>query len=199
MATFLRTRATLQVAGQGTPCLITRYWDSTGAALSALATEAVARDRAFFTSLVTSIVAGSVYTPNLIVDEIEETTGDLVGQVAAAAPGSVTPTGAFDALPYFTQALLRLGTNLFVAGRRVQGRSFIPGLMENGSVGTPAAPSAALVTNLQTAANLLGTTIVTPIGQRVWSRPTLSRPGLSTPVISRTIAPTWAVLKSRRT
>lgn len=198
MATFLRSRATLQIPGQGSPSLITRYWDSTGAGIGALATEAVARDRAFFNSLAASVVAGSTYTPNLVVDEIDEVTGNLVNQIAAAPPAAVAFTGAFDALPYFVQGLMRLSTNLFVNGRRTQGRMFIPGLMENGSAGAPAAPTAALVTSLTTAAATLSAVVVSPINQRVWHRPSLAGPGLSTVVTARSIAPTWAVLKSRR-
>lgn len=199
MATFLRTRATLQIVGQSTPSLITRYWDSAGAAIGLLATEAVARDRAFWNSLAATVANGANYTPTLIVDEIEETTGVLVNQIAATAPAAIAFTGAGDPLPYFTQALMRLGTNLFVGGRRVQGRQFIPGLVENASTGTPAAPTTTVLTALQTAANLLGTTITTPITQRVWHRPVGGAGGLSTPVLSRSFSPSWAVLKSRRT
>lgn len=198
MATFLRTRATLQLIGQSTPSLITRYWDSTGAAIGLLATEAVARDRAFFGSLSAVLTAGAIYTPNLVVDEIEETTGALVNQVAAAAPAAIAFTGSGDGIPYAMQALVRLGTNSFIGGRRVQGRQFIPGFLEASSTGNPPQPSTGLLTSIQTAANLLGTTIVTPIGQRVWHRPGGATPGLSVPVISRSVSPQWAVLKSRR-
>lgn len=199
MATFLRSRATLQIVGQSTPSLITRYWDSTGAAIGLLATEAVARDRAFWNALAATVANGAIYTPNLIVDEIDEATGDLVNQISAAAPAAVSFTGANDPLPYFTQGLVRLGTNLFINGRRVQGRQFIPGATELFSTGTPAAPTSTFLTNVGAACTALGTTIVTAIGQRVWHRPGPSGPGLSTPVISRSVSPAWAVLKSRRT
>jgi hypothetical protein len=108
-------------------------------------------------------------------------------------------TAAGDALPYATQGLLRLGTAAFIGGRRVQGRQFIPGLTETANAGTPAQPTTSVMTSMQNAANLLGTTVVTPINQRVWHRPKLGTGGLSTPVITRSISPTWAVLKSRRT
>lgn len=198
MATFLRTRASLQIVGQSTPSLITHYWDSTGAAIGLLATEAVARVRAHFAALNTSIAAGAIYTPNLVVDEIDENTGALANQISASAPAAVSFTGANDPLPFFTQALERYATNLYVNGRRVQGRSYVPGITELFSTGNPPVPTSTVLASLVTAMSALGTTIVTPMSQRVWHRPGPSGPGLSTPVISRSAAPYWAVLKSRR-
>ena len=198
MATFLRTRATLQGIGMATPALITTYWDSAGAAIGLLATEAVARDRAFWAALTAFVANGSVYTPNLIVDEIEETTGALVNQVAAAAPAAIANIAGGDPLPYATQGLVRFGTNAFINGRKVAGRRFIPQLMEGQSAGTPPTPNAPVITAMQNACNALGAVIVTPIGQRVWHRPAPGRPGLSVPVISRSVSSTWAILKSRR-
>lgn len=199
MATFLRTRGQLQVLGQGTPSLVTHYWDSAGGSGVALATEAVARVRAFWNSFAAWVGSGSTWTPNLVVDEIEETTGALVNQYAASAPAGVAFTATGDALPLFTQGLLRYGTAAFIDGRRVQGRTYVPGVVESSSAGNPAAPIPAYITALNTAAALLGTTIITPMSQRVWHRPGPRGAGLSAPVITRQAANTWAVLKSRRT
>jgi len=199
MATFLRARATLQLVGQSTPSLVTSYWDSTGAAIGLLATEAVARDLAFWAALAARIVNGAIYTPNLVVDEIEETTGALVNQVAASAPAAISFTGTGDGVPFLTQGLVRFNTNSFIGGRRVQGRRFIPGCLEIDNSGTPPQPVALLTTALGTANNALGTVIATAMGQRVWHRPGPSGPGLSVPVISRGVSNQWAVLKSRRT
>lgn len=199
MATFLRARSTFQVLGQSTPALITTYWDSAGGTGVALATEAQARVRAFFNSLAGTLASGSQWTPNLVVDEIEETTGALVNQYAATAPAAIVFSGSGDALPLFTQGLVRYGTASFLGGRRLQGRMFVPGFTETGSTGNPAAPSSVVASAMATAMPLLGTTIVTPMSQRVWHRPSAAAAGLSAPIITRQFAPTWAILKSRRT
>lgn len=199
MATFLRARCTLQLVGQSTPCLITTYWDSAGATPTVLGTEALARVRAMFNGLAASIVTGAGLTFNPIVDEIEETTGTLVNQHAATPPASVTFSATGDALPYATQALARFGTAGFINGRRVQGRMFIPGFVESQSLGTPPQPTGGLIGILQTSVNLLGTTVTTPMSQRIWHRPGPSGAGLSVPVTARSISPFWATLRSRRT
>lgn len=198
MATILRSRGTFSATGMGTPALVTHYWDSAGGTGTALATEAVARVRAMWNAMAAVITLSATWTPNLVVDEIDEVTGDLVNQYAAAAPAAVTFSASGDTLPYFTQGLMRFATASFIAGRRLQGRSFIPGVVETDNQGAPGVPSAATLTALQGGANLLGTTIVTPMSQRIWHRPSPSAAGLSSPVISRTVSPTWAVLKSRR-
>lgn len=199
MATFLRTRATLQLVGQSTPSLLTHYWDSTGAAIGLLATEAVARVRAQYSAMAAQLAASSVFTPNLLVDEVDEATGALVNQVAASAPPAIAFTGSGDPLPFMVQGLVKLGTNAFINGRRVQGRMFIPGALEVNSAGTPPAPLSGFVTLMNTGAAALGTTIVTPIGQRVWHRPVGGLGGLSVPVTTRQASTQWATLKSRRT
>lgn len=197
MATFLRQRTVLNLPGVSTPPLMTTYWDSTGAAIGLLATEATARVRAMLAAMAGSFPANTSPSYNLVLDEIEETTGVIVNQVSAAAPAAVTFTPGGTLLPLQTQICIRLNTNAFIAGRRLQGRIFLPYRLANGS-DTGGSPLAAYVSGLTTAANALGTTVVTPITQRVWSRPRPGRLGLSAPVISRACQPTYSVLKSRR-
>lgn len=197
MATFLRQRTVLTLPGISTPPLITTYWDSTGAAAGLLATEALARVRAFLNGLGSSFAINTVPVYNLVLDEIEETTGEIVNQVAGSAPGSITVSGSSDNLPFQTQGLIRFQTGTFIGGRKLQGRMFIPYQKEAGN-DTGGTPTSTLVAQYNTAAALLGTTVVTAMSQRVWSRPQPGRPGLSAPVIARQASGTWAVLKSRR-
>ena len=197
MATFLRQRATIGPSG-GPIALMTWYWDSTGAAQAALCTEAMARVRAMFSSAAGFVPSSVTLVLNPLFDEIEETTGALVGQVAGTPPSAVTFTGATDAMPYQTQGLVQYGTNAFIDGRRVKGRQYIPFPME-GANDVLGVPTSGYKTGWQTAVNLLGTTVVTPMTQRIWHRPKAGSGGLSTPVITRTTGSTCAVLKSRRT
>lgn len=196
MATFLRQRVTAAYNG-AFPALLTFYWDSTGAAQSALCTEAMARVRAMLNSNAAGIPGAAVFTFNPLFDEIEEDTGALVGQVAGTPPAALTFTGATDLLPLQTQGLVQYGTNSFLNGRRVQGRQFLPYPME-GQSDSLGSPTSAYRTAWQTAVNLLGTTITTPMAQRVWHRPKGGIGGLSTVIITRTIGTKFAVLKSRR-
>lgn len=196
MATFLRLRTSIQI-GVIDPALMTTYWDSTGAPIGTLATEAVARVRAFFAAVPSFWYPGMVVTPNLILDEIEETTGQIVSQIGASDAAATTFTGTFDLLPTQTQALVRLSTNTFINGRKLQGRINVPFMKESNN-DTDGLPTTAAVANLVTCAGKLGTVVTTAMNQRVWSRPQPGRPGLSAPVIARSVPRQWAVLKSRR-
>lgn len=202
MATFLRTRAIASVPSSGGDSLLTYFWDSAGGTPTQVMTEAQARVRAFWSSFAAFFPSTGSVIFDPVGDEVEETTGQIVGQFTAPGVANVNGTGPGERLPYQTQGLIQLRTGLFRDGRRVQGRQFIPLPAETDS--TSGFPNPAYVAGLQTAANLLGTTIVTPIAQRVWSRPREasialpSRAGLSTPVTARKVSAQWAVLRSRR-
>lgn len=196
MATILRQRTSIQI-GVVPAALMTTYWDSTGAAIGLLATEAVARVRAFFAAQPNIWPPGMGVTPNLVLDEIEETTGQIVNQVSASDAAPTTFTGTSDLLPTQTQALIRLSTNTFVEGRKLQGRINVPYMKESAN-DVDGLPSTATVVSLGTCASKLGTVVTTAMSQRVWSRPQPGRPGLSAPVIARSVPRQWAVLKSRR-
>ena len=197
MATILRSRATLLLNGGAASALMTHYWDSTGATQTALATEALARVRAMLNALGSTITTGSSVTLNPVLDEVDVATGQIVNQVTGALPAAVSFTGAGDYLPLQTQAVMRFATSSFVNGRRLQGRSYVPGLNE-GANSPGGNIQAAVLTTLGTAAGLLGTTVVTAMNQRVWHRAGPGGPGVSDIVTSRSVSPSWATLRSRR-
>lgn len=194
MATFFRLRARLSLSGALS--LLTYYWDSTGGTPAAVATEAGLRVRAFWASFASHIPNSSTVTIDGFGDEIDEATGAIVGTFTGVPVASVNGTSGADGLPRQTQGLLKYGTAGIVAGRRIAGRQYIPAPNETDNTG--GLPTAAYVADLNAAAALLGTTIVTPIGQRVWHRPGAG-PGLSFPVTSRSASTSWSVLRSRRT
>ena len=198
MPTFLRTRATITDPGIGPAALLTYYWDSAGGTGTALTTEAIARVRAFWNSAAALVHSTAQITFNLTSDEIEDTTGAIVNQYVGAAPAAVAFTGGGDVLPLMTQGLLRLTSATFVNGRRVVGRQFLPFPTETHNLGSGLPSTASYVTPMTAAAALLGTTIVTPMTQRIWHRPGPAGPGLSVPVTARSVASTWGTLKSRR-
>lgn len=198
MATILRTRGTLSVNGGAAQALVTHYWDSTGAAIGALATESVARVRAAWVAAGGAIGSACIWTPVTTVDEIDEATGAIVNQVAAATPAAVTFSGAGNYLPLQTQGIVQYSTGLFIAGRRVRGRSYIPGIVTTFST-AGGQPTAALITALSNFGAALGTTILTATNQRVWHRPNaLGVGGLSAVVTTRNVSASFGVLRSRR-
>lgn len=197
-ATTFRHRATFVVGGVST--LFTTYWGDTSIVGStALATEASARVRAFFNALAAVIKSTSTLTIDPTVIQINSGTGEATGAFTGSAPAAVTFTGSTDALPLSTQALIRLQTGVFVRGRALKGRIFLPGLMENANT-DGVGPSGTVLTTLNTAVGLLGTTVVSSIDQLVWHRPNdaLGVVGQSELVTARSISPNWAVQKGRR-
>lgn len=198
MATILRTRAVVGLNSGAVQCLLTHYWDSTGAAIGALATESVARVRAGFNAAAGAISNTVIYTPVLVVDEIDEVTGNIVNQVAAAAPAATAGVSASPQLPLQTQGIVQYQTGLFIAGRRLRGRSYIPG-MTVGGVTAAGLPTTATLNALAAFNTALGTTILTATNQRVWHRPNaLGAGGLSAVVTTRSVNSQFGVLRSRR-
>lgn len=197
-ATLFRQRTTLLVGG--VPCLFTTYWDDVAiVGGTALATEACARVRAMFSSLASTIAAGVTISFDTTVVQMSQTTGQPTGAFVATPPASVTPVGAAQPLPLATQALARWDTGIYIRGRRLVGKSFLPGFMESGS-DTGVGPNSSLTTALNTAIGLLGTVVSSNIRQVVWSRPNPAVPGSgqAEAVTSRTVSPSWAVQRGRR-
>jgi hypothetical protein len=126
------------------------------------------------------------------VANIDDATGQIVG---FSSNDSQTGSGADvgDALPYATQGLIRLRTGVFMGGREVRGRFNVPAPTENQS--SDAKPNSGYLTDLQTAINdrLLGATGLN--GALVVYSPTNAT---SVPVSEGSVAPFWAVLRSRR-
>lgn len=198
MADLYRARATLTI--NGVASLLTTYWSTSASAPDAAsATEALARVRAMLNSAAAQIPSGSTLAFDTAVQILNDADGELTNVAVGSSPSSVTFTGSGDPLPAQTQGLARFNTSNFLRGRNVRGRMFLPGPLE-GSSGTNGKPNAGYLTAWNTALGLLGTTIVTPISQVVWSRPTApgASDGISSAVSSRTMSTEWAVQRGRR-
>lgn len=181
----------------GLPGLHTTYW--TGASSTPIAADAldvVARVRAFWDSFKVNLAAGVTVSCNQPVDLVDETTGILVGQLGAGSPALVLSTGS-GSLPSATMMLLRYNTGLIVAGRRLQGRSFIGPLATATNSGGDVVPT--VNTALLTAAALMNTGATASL-LVVWHRPTDANPsgGLTSGVTSYAANPEFSVLRSRR-
>lgn len=123
------------------------------------------------------------------VDVLDLVTGAVLNRFTVT-PVSRTGTVNEDPMPLAIQGLIRLRTPLFHAGRRLQGHINVPRPTEG--LSTSGAPTAAYQTTLSTAAaNLIADVNTT---WSVWSR----THGDSAGITSASVAPFWAVLRSRR-
>ena len=132
--------------------------------------------------------------------EFDEQTGAVTG-AGTTVQAVVNGTSVGDALPYANQALIRWTTAGIVHNRRVRGRTFLPAQME-GSSDANGVPLAAVVTGVNTAITNLLTTMTSRM--RVWAQPfegTDTNPprlGSAHTITGGTMAPYWAILRSRR-
>lgn len=136
-------------------------------------------------------------------DVIDEATGELVDSLSTIDGATTGGTSTEDNQPPATQTLLRLRTGAVVAGRRVQGRLFIPGPPRNGTGDTTTPTTASRAAYQLAAADLIVS--ASPLGGwRVWSRPVTDsptvadRPGSIHSVINGSVWEKYAVLRSRR-
>jgi hypothetical protein len=193
---MLRVRATIN-GNEGGLGLSTFYFNGAGSATAAQALEAAARVRAYFASLQPRMATVTTVQVQSQVDVLTAETGKLTTSFAVAAQALVTGTGGASQLPGATQGLLRLNTGVVIAGRRVEGKSFVPNPVpgDNTASGTP---STTYQTGIATAGALLNTLITTALSSVTWHRPTGGIGGSIVLNTSFTCSPKWSVLRSRR-
>lgn len=159
--------------------------------------------RVFLASLTATLRTGMVaqIDPELI--EFDETTGNVTG-AGNTIQAPVAFSGAGDVLPPSNQLLIRWTTEGIVHNRRVRGRTNLPGALESHNSGT-GTPLPVVGTPVQSGLNAF---LATMSGRmRIWAQPFVAdpenpdnptRPGSAHAVESASIAPYWAVLRSRR-
>lgn len=116
------------------------------------------------------------------------------GNVTAVFTGAARPFTAGGAtgspLPWHTQGLMRWRTGVFIAGRELRGRTFIPGLTEDAN--DNGRPNSSMVTSANNAAaTLIGAATA---DLTIWS-PTH---GVEHTAASGTLWNEWGLLRSRR-
>jgi hypothetical protein len=135
------------------------------------------------------VVTGATATIDPEVAEIDSATGNLVATFPVTQD-VVTFAGGTGPLPRANQGLIRMGTALYLNGRRVVGHLFIPGVVS--AVNNNGAPTTAYVSSLQTAANALMND-----AQTFWC--VYSRVNGVAAIINAPVAKNYfAVLRSRR-
>ena len=126
------------------------------------------------------------------VSAVDPVTGDTTAtfiEAAEAVPGTAGP----NFMPPLVQGLVRLRTGVYVGGREIRGKVFLPGTTDPDDVN--GIPSAGYLTDVQAVWNALVTDASTAgIPLQVWS-PTN---GQSESVTAVSPWNQWAVLRSRR-
>lgn len=198
---MLRTRFDITSAVGG-PYLCVFHYTAAVENQSA-ADNAILKGKTFWDELSSLWLVADTVTNRSNVDVVNPGTGELTGQFTVSVATFAGALSGSDRLPHATQGLVRWSTNAFVGGRRVKGRTFYPNLLESQSV-DPGVPGGALtgVTPLNGIAGQLTAGDATFV---IWSRPKLDpdtgatiRVGTTSVVTGGSIAPYFAVLRSRR-
>lgn len=177
---------TVFIGVPGTPWYSNLFFDDQDAGGLEGAHEAVVDFWANLSGVISSEVSWTVEGE---VAAISPGTGEIEN-VFNVAPASRSGSATGQPLPWMSQGLVRWETGAYMGGRRLRGRTFIPGATEDDSVN--GLPTNDYVTDLLTAANyLLNTSPATPV---VYSRKNL----IQSPVVSAGAASYWALLRSRR-
>jgi hypothetical protein len=165
---MLRVR-TVFTGPAGTPWLSTMYFSSGG--LQSDADAAVVSVGAFWNAVDAGMSSTVSWSTEPDVADIDLATGELETSWSTT-PQTGSGASAGDMLPTLAQALVRWRTPGVVNGRRVRGRTFVPGVTE--AFAAAGRPIAAYLTTLNTAAAAL---IADANSQFViWSRPFESDP-----------------------
>lgn len=182
---MLRVRTVL-TASIGAPYLSTMFFFGSSSSEANSAASAVGT---FWYNLRGSMNGSLTYTTETDVAQIDPATGTLL-DIFVVSPFTGSGTLESEILPPTTQGLISWGTGAIVGGKRLQGRTFIPGATESSnSNGVPDTP---YKYNLDNAAvSLLGDIDAT---LAIWSR----KNGTERAVTGGSAAAYWAELRSRR-
>lgn len=180
-----RVRITITGA-QGTPWVATHFLDDQGGNTAADAVLAVG---ALWDNLMQLATDNVSYTSGGVVETVDETTGQPTG-LTAVTPETGIGQLSNDPLPWATQMVCQWRTGIFVSGREVRGRTFVPGLTEASN--TDGVPYSGTMTQLNGyCASYAASLNATPF---VYSR----QHHVGYPIVAGTAWDQFAVLRSRR-
>jgi hypothetical protein len=171
--------------GPGGAELSTMFFDAS----SGSAQDAADAVRAFWNDVKNYMHTSYVCTVEAAVYTIDSTTGLATG-ITGTSTTTVTGADNSDPLPPATQGLARWHTGVFIAGRELTGKTFLPGVTEFYS--TTGVPSGAYITAINLAISNLQSS--GPITFGIYSR-THHQFDQAT---SGSVWGQWAVLRSRR-
>lgn len=203
---MMRVRVTVS-GWSGGPGLQTFYFTD-ASETNTEAGHCVTRVQAAIDSLKELIPPTVTYQVQSNVDVMNPVNGDITASLIGTTQPAIVGTAAGGLhLPPSVALVIRLHTDTFLAGRRLQGRAFISPLSTNNStaVGIPAAAVHTIVNNFGNILNDTGSTSPLPV---IWRRERLAVPTAVPPVTHRdgttgrmttsSLKPTFGVLRSRR-
>lgn len=188
MANLARLRVGIGGAGVVGPGLMTFYGNTSSSGL-------VAATQTFLSTLVGLFPDDVTFTVPPGGDLINDANGALTGSWSEGGGGTVTGTQTA-VFMLGTGVRVRWGTGAVVAGRRVNGTTFLVPA-SSGAFDTTGRVNSATVSAVLSAANTFVSTMAG--GLMVWSRPTLLRTGSSHAVTSASVPSIPTSLRSRRT
>lgn len=196
MPSMLRVR----VAGSGWtggPGLNTFYFLYSGTPDATDVQDVYDRVRGFFDGIKAIFENDTTFTPSAAVDELDPATGSLIGTFTVGTPGTaITGTGTDGLAGTATMAVLSLGTNTFISGRRVQGRAFL-GPLNKGAI-----VNGAFSTSAQTIVDGVAPDLNDTGGgdgvNCVWHRPVGGTGGSAAPITGYLTRAKVGILRSRR-
>lgn len=182
---MLRVRVVWNGIG-GTPYLTTHYFVGT---TQTEADDAVTATGNFWGALDNVLDSGMSWATDPEVTVIDFVSGAPLGAFTTT-PVVGTGSVSSNALGFALQGLIRWRTGVFVGGREIRGRTFVPGITATG--GGDGVPAAATITAMNNAATAF--IAATPSVLVVWSR----QHGQDEPATSGSAWTQFAVLRSRR-
>lgn len=149
--------------------------------------------RAGVLALASVLAQSTTVTLNPTIRVLDTATGALTDEESAGAFAPVVGTGGPSSVPNAAQGLIRANTSMFVRGRRLKGRVFIPGLSTAAQAATGHLSTTA-ISALQACADewdMLGTWVI-------WSRPIDGAGGVAAAVNTTSVWDEFAVQRRRR-
>lgn len=175
----------------GSPYLSTMYFaDPDGVLDTVHAQNCVDAVAAFWGAVDANLHSSLTWVTEAEVAVLQPLTGDQTDSIPTTpANGVGGQTGGQAA--HATQGLVRWGTGVWVAGRQIRGRTYIPGIAV-ARMSSSGLPDSTFTTATATAANALLADADAPLG--VWSK----KNGTFNEAVSASVWSEFAVLRSRR-
>lgn len=169
----------------GSPWLSTMFFDEAGGS----AANAVTAVGAFWGAVDNLIDSSVSWTTLADVESVDATSGHVTA-VTATTPQFGAGGGGTSGIPIVAQGLVRWRTGVYLNGREVRGRTFIPGL------GTPSNSDGTLTPGSATTIGTASAALIADIASIlvVWSRANLQ----AKTVTASSVWTQFAVLRSRR-
>lgn len=194
--TIVRVR-TVFTGWPGAPGLMTHFFARIGSWDAGAAEQASTRVKDALLPLRSEFPSGLTYKIEGIVDEIEQSNGNLLNSFSVP---SVTNTGIGSAeqAPHALQVCVSWATDGVVAGRRVRGRTFI-GPLAASIVDGDGTPKAGLITKAIAFGDAMRDAGLSDVRHVIWHRPSPGgSDGSHHDVTDHTVRDVFAVLRSRR-